>query len=301
MAEKDIWKNFLYNKCAGFDITTDWNKYHCDSFEGRGGMAVVYSATPETPNGLERVAVKISKEKFAAMNNISTVKDEVIDPVYDESMRREQDVLTLLNHPNIVSVVDVADGVLVMERMGMNAEELLAVDDYDGDKDFFHDCLQTGISVAKTLDYIHNKGFIYRDMNPRNIMYRKDNSVALVDFGLTLYEGEELEKGVVVGTPTLMAPEQISGTVVDRRIDIYSLGMVLIRFLSFSETPFGDTDITSFTAMYRARFKDPLYPSAYNTAVPEELSDVLMKAAHKDYKYRYETAAEFADELSKFL
>ena len=156
--------------------------------------------------------------------------------------------------------------------------------------------------TARALHIAHEAGIIHRDIKPGNLMVQKDGTPVILDFGLAYDEdhaGPSLsETGRVFGTPAYMAPEQIAAKRlrVDRRADIYSLGVTLYECLTL-QRPF---EAPSRDALYQAiTLKEPPDPRRLNPALSKDIQVVVLKALEKDADARFSTALDFADELRR--
>jgi serine/threonine protein kinase len=244
---------------------------------GRGGMAVVYKAYQST---LERhVAIKVLPQQFA------------FDREFVERFLREARAAARLNHPHIVTIHDVgeADGTyyIVMEYLeGPSLADLLRQQRALPPQQ----AAQVVAQVASALDYAHGQGFVHRDVKPSNILLGAEGVAKLTDFGIVrAAEGTRLtQTGTLLGTPEYMSPEQAKGLGVDRRSDIYSLGVVAYEALT-GRGPFsGDT-----LAVLHAH----VYESPDLSTLPRGVGAVVGKALAKEPGQRYESAKAFAQAL----
>jgi serine/threonine protein kinase len=156
--------------------------------------------------------------------------------------------------------------------------------------------------VADALHYAHERGVVHRDFKPSNVMIDQEGAPHLMDFGLAKREAGEVTMtidGQIVGTPAYMSPEQAAGGThwVDRRTDIYSLGVVLFEVLT-GELPFrGNAQM-----QIRERLSvDPPDPRRLNQRAPRDLSTICLKCLEREPNRRYGTAREVAEELRRFL
>ena len=256
-------------------------KYEISERLGKGGMATVYKAYQP---GVERVvAVKVLHKHLAA------------DPDFVERFHREARAAGQLLHMNLVRLIDFdiegdqhymimdyIQGGTLAAYMKKNAplptESVLAI----------------MAQLTDALGYAHELGMIHRDIKPANIMFmdKEATHIVLTDFGLAriLAEDGMTVTGQMIGTPAYMSLEAIRGEKVDKRTDIYSLGVVLYEMLS-ARTPY--TADTPYK-MILQQLHDPL-PSLrqFNPDVPEVVEKVVMKALAKEPADRFQSAEEF--------
>jgi serine/threonine protein kinase len=157
--------------------------------------------------------------------------------------------------------------------------------------------------AAAALDYAHERGIIHRDLKPGNILFHADGRVVLADFGLAKILNEVTERedtssvtsmGAVIGTPEYFSPEQSTGNAVDRRTDVYSLGIVLFQMLS-GRVPF--TGSTALAIAVKHTVEDPPPLTQLNPSIPRSVEAVVMKAMAKKPEQRYASAGELARAL----
>jgi eukaryotic-like serine/threonine-protein kinase len=264
---------------------------------------------------------------------IKLVKSEFSDtPSFIERFRLELESLGKLSHPNIISVTDVgkmSDGrsFLVMERLeGKTLDEELKT--YGVIRPV--EAVDIMIQILSALGAAHELGIIHRDIKPANVFLAnfrgKRPVVKVLDWGLVKIIDEPISKpessdkngvksddgaesrrrpspskyptaqGVMLGTPTYAAPEQVMGEKVDGRTDLYACGMVLYRMLA-GKGPF---EGLKGHELLQAQVSDkpPRVTQKAIQFVPEDFDSVLMKALSKSPDYRYQTAKEFIDALS---
>jgi len=157
-------------------------------------------------------------------------------------------------------------------------------------------------SVADALDYAHRQGVIHRDVKPHNLMLGTDGRMRIADFGLARIADLPgvTVTGEVVGSPLYMAPETLSGgqTNADHRADIYSLGATMYEWLTLSPPHPGDTRESVIGAILTS---EPCPLRTHNSAIPLDLDTICLKAMSRDPSRRYATAAEFRDDLTRYL
>lgn len=257
------------------------DKYKITRKIASGGMAEVYEAIQ--PIVRRKVAIKILYPQYS--------KDEKAKELF---FREARLVAQELEHPNIVKVYDfgIIDDNLYLVMYYVNGETLERIIRKEGKLDV-KEAFYIALEVLKALDYAHQKNIIHRDIKPGNIMITLEKRVYLLDFGIAALMTEDREKGRVPGTPEYMAPEQFRGKI-DKRSDLYSLGVVLYEMLT-GQLPFKGNDIWE---LQRKIFTEqPTPPSHYNPNIPKSLDDVILKALNKVPSERFQTAYEFANAI----
>ncbi|MFO0841927.1 MAG: protein kinase [Gemmataceae bacterium] len=264
---------------------------------GRGGFGTVWKAYDTR---LDRVvALKVPHAGSLEL------------PSYLERLHREARAAAQLRHPGIVrlyEVVTLEEGpVLVSDFIdGAPLRELMATRRLT-----FREAAALVADVAEALDYAHNQGLVHRDVKPGNIMMEVDRAnppprgvgkPIVVDFGLALRDEAEIVmtvEGQIVGTPAYMSPEQASGQnrQVDRRSDVYSLGVVLYELLC-GEQPFRGAKAM---LLQQVRHEEPRPPRRLNDKIPRDLETIGLKALAKEQTRRYPTAGAFAADLRRYL
>ncbi|MEJ2720363.1 MAG: serine/threonine-protein kinase, partial [bacterium] len=251
---------------------------------GEGGMGVVYRAE-DTRLG-RAVALKFLPGRSL--------------PGDAERARfmREARAAASLNHPAICTIHEIGEyegkPFIVMELVeGRTLSSIIA----DGPLSLD---LATGISVqaAEGLMEAHERGIVHRDIKPSNIMVTDSGRVKIMDFGLAAAADQTrlTREGATLGTVAYMSPEQARGERVDRRTDIWSLGMVLYEMIT-GRRPFpGEYDQA---VLYRIINEAPEPPTAIRTGVPPELERIVLKALEKRADERYQHADDMLGDLRK--
>lgn len=167
--------------------------------------------------------------------------------------------------------------------------------------EFFRSVARLGIQAAEALEHAHEMGVIHRDIKPSNLMVDARGHLWITDFGLAMTRSETnlTMTGDVLGTLRYMSPEQVAGKsrVLDHHTDVYSLGVTLYELLTLRPA-FPDNDRQKL--MRQVAEEDPPSPRQLNRAIPKDLETIVLKAAAKEPKARYDTAQELADDLRRF-
>ena len=250
---------------------------------GAGGMGEVYRARDAR---LSRdVAVKVLPERFAA------------DPDRLQRFEREARAAAALSHPNILAVYDVG----AVGAISYVVTELL-----EGDTLRAHvmrgplpqdQAIHVAMDLASGLSAAHARGILHRDLKPDNVFVTRDGQTKILDFGLakvadvtesaTVTRGTD--PGIVLGTLGYMAPEQIRGTTVDARADIFSLGVTLYECLT-GRRPFkGDSDADTLAAILE---REPRSLSECGIDAPAALIRIVNRCLHKNPFARFQTASD---------
>jgi eukaryotic-like serine/threonine-protein kinase len=267
---------------------------------GVGGMGSVYKAEQPSMNRL--VAIKVLHPRFAS-------RDDLVS-----RFRREARAMSQLSHPNTARVYkfgQLADGsaYFVMDYMeGTNLAHVVRTEGpMEPDR-----ALNIMIQVCAALEEAHRAGIIHRDLKPENIFLTHQAGTAdfpkVLDFGLAKVSEKQMgrgsmmltQQGMIFGTPEFMSPEQSQGDTLDRRSDIYSLGLIAYELLT-GKLPF---EAEKPLDIMRAHVQEE--PIPLNKRTPErrfapELEQAIGKAIARNRDHRHETAADFAKALRRCL
>jgi serine/threonine-protein kinase len=257
-------------------------KYEIRRRIGTGAMGIVYEGWD--PGIGRRVAIK-------------TLKQDLLDSPESADVlarfRREAQAAGRLNHPNIVAVHELgeSDGIMYIAMEYVDGRELKDFCDR-GERFPLGQAVRIVCALLAALDVAHAAGVVHRDIKPGNIFLVGNDGIKVGDFGVARVESSELtQAGSVLGTPSYMSPEQISGQVVDGRADLFSAGVILYQLLT-GERPFQGTSLA--TIMHKLLKEEPTPPSVINVHVPPAFDAVITKALAKRPEGRYQTGAEFA-------
>lgn len=270
-------------------LPTDWEPYEILDEIDRGGMGIVYRARHKKLNRV--VALKVIRSgELADHNEIAR-------------FRREAMVAASLTHPGIVTVYEVGEKDQLIYYT-MRYIEGKPLSDLGESTNFsVQDKVRIIQTLTQTLEYAHQKGVAHRDIKPQNILIDIHANPILVDFGLaklTQVDSDLTDSGAIIGTPAYMAPEQIRFNRLNDlfRSDIYSLGAVMY-FLLVGRAPF--VGQTAFDIMLQVKDREPVRPSRIQRGLDRELDAICMRAMEKSPEGRYPTAAEFGEDLTRWL
>jgi len=238
-------------------------------------------------------ARQISLDRVVAIKVLPKRLSE--SPDYVERFYKEGKAAAKLNHPNIVQAIDVGEvggyHYFVMEYV----EGRTLFDDLAAGKVFSEaEALDIVIQIARALEHAHQRGFVHRDVKPKNIMLTPQGVAKLADMGLARATSDaqaaQAEAGKAFGTPYYISPEQIRGEVdIDFRADIYSLGATLYHLVT-GQVPF---DGPTPAAVMHKHLKEPLVPPDHlNTALSAGLGEVVEVMMAKDRNQRYSATSD---------
>lgn len=265
-------------------------KYEIIDRIGRGGMAEVYRGYHAS---LDRyVAIKLLHPFLAD------------DPEFKDRFENEARNVAKLRHPNIVQVYDFeydAEGdsyYMVMEFInGPTLKDRIFELGTIGDRFPVPETIRIVRNAAEALAYAHQRNMIHRDVKPANLMIDEDGRLVLTDFGIAkIVTGAQFTaSGGMVGTPAYMAPEQGLGEAGDERSDIYSLGVILYQLIT-GRLPF---DADTPLAIILKHVNEPVpNPRRFAPDLTDALEKIVCKVLEKEPTERYQTAIQFAQDLS---
>lgn len=259
-------------------------RYNVLSLLGIGGMAVVFECRDMYTQDI--VAVKILKEEL------------LDDPVMVNDFKKEVKASVQMSHPNIMEIY--SEGIwnkrpfLVLEYL--EGQTLLDKIEYYT-KFSVKEACEIMLQLLDAISYTHEHNIIHRDIKPQNIFYLSNGTVKLGDFGIAKNEKEVENHGKILGSVHFLAPEVLSGGQFTICSDIYAAGITFFQLVT-GVLPFeGSTEKVAESQLK----KTCPAPSSYQTAIPKELDEIVLKAVSKNPKKRYQSAAEFKSAIQNFL
>ncbi|NND59126.1 MAG: CHASE2 domain-containing protein [Gammaproteobacteria bacterium] len=259
-------------------------RYVVEKELGKGAMGTVYLGRDPKINRIVAIKTIALSEEFDD-DELQTAKDRFF---------REAESAGRLNHPDIVTVYDAGEE----HDLAYIAMEFLKGDHLNGhtrpEKLLETDrVLQIIARSADALDYAHREGVIHRDIKPANIMFdAESNDVKITDFGVArITDSSKTKTGIVLGTPSYMSPEQLSGQTVTGRSDLFSLAVTLYQLLA-GQLPFQADSMA--TLMFKITNEPPTPLGVVRPDLPQELADLLDKCLQKDPDDRFQSGAEMA-------
>jgi serine/threonine protein kinase len=255
---------------------------------GRGGMAVVYKARHVALN--RTVAIKM----FVSRGGAAIVERK--------RFRTEAETIAGLQHPNIVQVYETG---VTGDDVPYHALELVeggSLDRYHGVAMPPREAAHVVETIARAVDYAHRRSVIHRDLKPSNVLLSSDGTPKVSDFGIAKRveaDSRLTQTGVVLGTPSYMAPEQAHGDahLIGPATDVYGLGTILYSLLT-GRPPFQAT--TAAQTIQQVIETPPLSPRRLQPDTPRDLEVICLKCLEKEPSRRYSSAAALADDLQRY-
>jgi Tfp pilus assembly protein PilF len=255
---------------------------------GRGGMGVVYQARQRELNRL--VALKMIRAGSQA------------GPTQVARFRSEAEAIAHLHHSHIVQIHDIGE----VDGQPYFALELLEggslADRLAGTPQEARWATELTITLARAIQSAHQAGIVHRDLKPANVLFDREGTPKISDFGLAKrleIESGQTQTGEILGTPSYMAPEQAGGE--SKRIgpaaDIYALGAILYEMLT-GRPPFKGP--TTMETVRQVLEEEPVLPSRLQPRVPRDLETIALKCLAKPLAKRYASAADLADDLERY-
>ena len=262
-------------------------RYQIEKELGKGAMGVVYLGRDPKINRIVAIKTMALAQEFE--------EDELAD--VKQRFFREAETAGRLNHQNIVTMYDAGEE----HDLAYIAMEFLKGRDLvpytkPGNLLPLPQVVSILARVADALAYAHSNNVVHRDVKPANVMYEPESDqVKVTDFGIArITDSSRTKTGMVLGTPSYMSPEQLSGKKIDGRSDLFSLGVTLYQ-MACGRLPFvGDS-----MAQLMFRIANEAQPDirTLNPQVPDGLAEVINRALNKDMNQRYQTGEKMASDL----
>ncbi len=268
-----------------------FGRYQVEGILGKGAMGVVYQGVDPKIN--RHVAIKTLQ-----------LSDDIDSEEFIEAKSRffrEAQTAGGLNHANIVTIYDVGEennlGYIAMDLLTGAPLSLFTQPDQLLPTPLVY---QLMIQITDALTFAHSQNIVHRDIKPANIIYDDDLlKVTVTDFGIAyVSDNSKTRTGIIMGSPYYMSPEQILGSKVDGRSDIFSLGVTFYQLLC-GHLPFAGESIA--TVAYQITKGKAEAVNQRNNQLPTSALRITNKAMHKDIEKRYQTMAEFRLALANAL
>jgi serine/threonine protein kinase len=257
---------------------------------GRGGMSTIWKARDPQTGRISAIKI-LTPESLETMQRFRSVFEA-----------EEGTIALRLDHPNVIKTFGYGRGrgdeyYIVMEYVdGPNLETLIVVDSPHWRENRFDLLAQIGTGLR----YIHEQGLIHRDFCPKNVLYGRDGTAKVIDFGLTIPSSLKARSVVArAGTASYMAPEQVRAQAVDQRTDIYAFGVSAFEVLT-GRRPFPAAADRS-RRMQDHLNVEPVHLRQVDPELPEALEAVIAKCIAKDRGLRYKSMNEVMSDIAAAL
>ena len=261
-------------------------RYKIVKMLGEGGMGAVYKAWDREVDRM--VALKVIRPELANQS-------EILD-----RFKRELILTRQITHKNVIRIFDLgqADGIRFITMEFVEGRDLRSLE-RDVRSWSLEKKVKVILQICRALDAAHAEGVVHRDLKPQNIIVEETGRVVVMDFGIahSMQQAGMTSTGALVGTPAYMSPEQAKGEKVDPRSDLFSLGIVFYELLS-GNTPYESETVVGL--LLKRIQERPIPPVEHDNAIPQALSDMVLKALAVDKEARYQTAHEIVRDLEQW-
>lgn len=273
-----------YEQVIGHQV----GKWRVDKLLGVGGMSVVYQVTREDEHIEQKGALKVISDRYV----YSSFKDRFL---------KERQILTDLNHPNIVKLLDAGITNTGIPWYVMEYIEGSDIKTYVSENKLNHsEIIELILRVCDALICAHQFDVVHRDVKPSNVIISNDGQVKLFDFGIAHINDDNslsvTKTGVIIGTPGYMSPEQAKGQTdqINQSTDVFAMGVMLCELLT-GDKPFQGDDITeiSYATIHHE-------PKVKTNTLAKDIIAVIFKCLHKNPAKRYLSVSELKQDLCAF-
>lgn len=260
------------------------NRYNILEHLGSGGMADVFEAKDLINSNI--VAIKIMKDEL---------KD---DKQNIASFKKEVSASASMSHPNIMEIYNegIHNGCPYIVIEYLKNQTLLDKIEYFT-KFTVREGSQIMLQLLEAIAYTHSHNILHRDIKPQNIFYMPNGTIKLGDFGIAVNEKDAENTGNIQGSVYYLAPEVLLGKPFSVASDIYAAGVTFFHIIT-GKTPFDGTTQEIANAHIKNDFPKP---SSFNSSVPKEIDEIILKATKKNPAARYQSAKEFQTAISNYL
>ena len=249
-------------------------------------------------------------EKIVAIKRI--LPEVAEDAEFIKMFVDEAKIAVKLQHPNVVQIFELGkiDESYFIAMELINGKDIKTIRKRLKRVELLMPVEQSAYIISQVcdgLDYAHRKtdekmnplNIVHRDISPQNMIVSYEGTVKLIDFGIAKAKSKstKTQVGMLKGKFSYMSPEQVNGQPIDRRSDIFSLGVVFFEMLTGKRLFLGKNDVETLEKIRKAEVVPPSY---FNSDVPPELDRIVLKALAKDREDRYQWASEFSEDLKKF-
>src|SRR5689334_1079732 len=267
-----------------------------------GGMAEVFIAKAFGVEGFER---------FLAIKKILPTMAE--DQEFITMFIDEARISVQLNHANVVHIHELGkyeDAYYIAMEYVAGRDLRTILERYRRRKEIMPTAQAVFVAskMCEGLDYAHRKkdargvdlGIIHRDVSPQNILCSYEGEVKIIDFGIAkaANRSQKTQAGILKGKFGYMSPEQVRGLPIDRRSDIFALGVILYEMLTGEKLFVGESD---FSTLEKVRNAEVASPRQFNPNIPAGLEKVVLKSLARETEDRYQWGSDLAEDLMRFL
>lgn len=264
-------------------------RYEIEKELGKGSMGIVYMGRDPKIDRIVAIKTMSLSQEFDS-DDLDEIKERFF---------REAQTAGRLNHPNIVAIYDAGEELdlayIAMEYLKGNdlsaftkTNNLLPI----------HVVFEIGIMIALTLDYAHRQNVVHRDIKPSNVMYESETGkLKITDFGIArITDSSKTRAGMVLGTPSYMSPEQLSGQKVDGRSDLFSLGVMLFQ-LATGQLPFVGNSMADL--LLKITHEPHPNPLELRPELPPCFKNIIDTSLCKEVEQRYQNGSTLALDLKR--